>query len=957
MHLVFVVEETRRGSRLPEQFVADTVIRLRRTRHNDDIVRVLEIEKCRNRAHMSGSHEFYFRTGGGSFTGEAMNIDHPRIHFLRGKKGRVLPHIFLLQSTEFIDNTIRGDQRPVPQSDGQPEFGIPALDERFEQYTRDGLQTPNHGSVSLILGQTGTLKSRLSRQFLSRALRWKGSKRGKVILLTDALIDSTELLRKLALHFPDATGINIDDVLCRRFGSRYVSSAQFLQIVASYIHKAQADLLGSQVAFGGTLLEFISSEKNLADRGAHSHRIHLVIDDWAQIVARNPAMRTDPFLLPTLLTMLRREGVSALLVSTELHLNSNNDSESDGFGLRSLDVPQIFTWPVDFFGERRTAISTSSHHAFGKYPEIYELRDAYGTGTSEPETLAIDKHFALYVGLQGDKPQRVPLVIRLYGGPHAGQDTPADSGALFPRALTQMLDQLFPAIPDRSVVTFEPFTTYDNYFAFANWLDEARLNHSVIFQIDEFWSENLPSLLDLTQYWKRACVARVEAGDNGNSIRRSVEEDPYDECQPHNDPYQADGICPSAPAITCNYVRKLLSRENISRSDTFYDSGFGAPEGELIDRIPFLWDFGLILARQDLWERAADQTCINVWNALCVENDLIGRGSKPSPSSPVTWCKFLYACKRVAQCAPDESVVPFDVDLNTAESLSCLVLEVWASIADLRQESDANDVAELRTAFHSLRDRRPSARFSLRDLLDRDGQGLYLALLHIVPALGHLRAKAAGVYRASGTSGSAASREWYSTSSSIVRHSESNRYRLLRLPGTHTSRGDWFLACAKGSRSRLLGERAMDILSSRRLGLLRLQDGLGLPVRDVLPDSQIDSLKSAITRYNPNTGKVSWMTYGEICQLGAMTGDSPTLNWLWRSRMRHYATHSFFFRRWLGRLIAEQDDWLPKVELPEGELEAYVKVYPLMSPLRRDYEGKFLPRLKMLISALRDGQM
>src|SRR5207253_6051294 len=89
----------------------------------------------------------------------------------------------------------------------------------------------------------------------------------------------------------------------------------------------------------------------------------------------------------------------------------------------------------------------------------------------------------------------------------------------------------------------------------------------------------------------------------------------------------------------------------------------------------------------------------------------------------------------------------------------------------------------------------------------------------------------------------AAARHWYSTASiayrklgtGIAADSPSGGGSLIptRLPGRFSVRGDWDLAIAKGSLSTRLGERALDLLSSRRAQIERLRNGLGLPTRDV----------------------------------------------------------------------------------------------------------------------------
>jgi len=76
-HLVFLVEEPSPGHRHPEEYVADSVIRLRRSSKGETVRRWVEIEKSRGRAYSPGEHPFEIRSGRGTSTGEWENPDDP----------------------------------------------------------------------------------------------------------------------------------------------------------------------------------------------------------------------------------------------------------------------------------------------------------------------------------------------------------------------------------------------------------------------------------------------------------------------------------------------------------------------------------------------------------------------------------------------------------------------------------------------------------------------------------------------------------------------------------------------------------------------------------------------------------------------------------------------------------------------------------------------------------------
>jgi len=146
------------------------------------------------------------------------------------------------------------------------------------------------------------------------------------------------------------------------------------------------------------------------------------------------------------------------------------------------------------------------------------------------EKLIIDPEFALYSGVEEGTPRRVPLVMRLYGGPHATEQG-AKAEPHFQRMLRQTFQQIFPTTPLNSVVNFESFIAYDDFFSFADLLDDSRLEHTLIFQVDEFWSAERRSLAILDEYWEKRPVATF--ANNGRDWIPNKHEDVYSMLQPH----------------------------------------------------------------------------------------------------------------------------------------------------------------------------------------------------------------------------------------------------------------------------------------------------------------------------------------------------------------------------------------------------------------------------------------
>jgi len=132
-----------------------------------------------------------------------------------------------------------------------------------------------------------------------------------------------------------------------------------------------------------------------------------------------------------------------------------------------------------------------------------------------------------------------------------------------------------------------------------------------------------------------------------------------------------------------------------------------------------------------------------------------------------------------------------------------------------------------------------------------------------------------------------------------------------RLPGHATTRGDWFLTVGRESRSRRLGERAIDLICRRRSNLDRLRAGVGLPVRKLIREDwdakgsvkKYDQVLTAMAHYSKD-GRRRMVRYSELLQLGSR-GDNKPFQWLWRSRLAEYHQHDRVWERWLGRLVSE----------------------------------------------------
>jgi KaiC/GvpD/RAD55 family RecA-like ATPase len=165
-----------------------------------------------------------------------------------------------------------------------------------------------------------------------------------------------------------------------------------------------------------------------------------------------------------------------------------------------------------------------------------------------------------------------------------------------------------------------------------------------------------------------------------------------------------------------------------------------------------------------------------------------------------------------------------------------------------------------------------------------------------------------------------ASRHWYKSACDFSARIQSEQgvhdgVSLLRIPGNFSTRGDWFLASSKGSRSRRLGQHAIDLLSSRRANLTRMQLGLGLPVRDVLEDPGIDFLRTALQcEIDGEQKPVLYKNLVTRCGIppkqtnqgttqSSGQNNPPQLSWLWRSSFTDYDRQSRVLQKWLARVF------------------------------------------------------
>lgn len=982
-HVVFVVEEPREHERLPESFVSDAVIRLRVVHERDYDRRAIEIEKLRGQAYVRGQHDCLIRRGAGSKTGDQPNADHPDFEVV----GKLKAYFQVMHSLQYLSREIMEKQSlnqdhatPDPrtyiagkQPPGVCGFGIRYLDEMIGNKATneyEGLAPYNDwsglpwGSITSLIGDEGTHKGRLGRAFLAQAFRTTegafDADKGVALLLTTRYIDNEELASKfLTHHGEDHQASRADKPLepeeweeraknrkarvellkprtfCRRLEIHYLSSAALFWIIHALVQKGLETLLDTEE------YKNIKDGEDLARDPKRAHgRVRLVIDDWSGIQDAYPEIKADPLFLPFLIFYLQRQGITTLIIDTQPGRLGHILAHESDRELRALVPHHIYTWHVPFIGVKRVAIAAMPPVDDKKPFVVRELGPYQGSD----EELTVDPHFEYYTGFEEDKtPHAVSLRVYLY----QGEKDPSP----YLKEVDELLHRLYDTGERDGVVRLVPPTGYNLYRDFVYLQGGSALEHSLVLQIDEFWSpEGGKVLSDLTAYLDANTITRegpdlvedpfrlfqqtveretAERERAEQAKRESKAQELLERDEAKEKAFATDEPLESSAKIGGKAIVRTTQRrdrfEATKRRDLFELIGHepGAPASMVKDRIPYTVDFGFLLADQGAWENyrgpfktKSGKSPGEIWDAL----------AKPGPDKPsITWREMFATCLELKSGQPQASPTEyhaFDVERSTFQSFSCLVLEIWASeIFDERGPEECERILKGGLAELILPE----------DLGAR--KALFRAWLLINSVFNVDSFKYDGFQIRPTEPGSdvnpIASRHWYSTASAVVskarrRDGDGPHLTPIRLPGHYTTRGDWFLGIAEGSRSQRLGERAIDLLSSRRANVTRMQTGIGLPVRGFPTEPSSgswvdDEFRSIHLRRYGDTDFPDGrpMRLHEFWELGGSPsmkcfdkeyekkGKVNNYYWLKRSQLRDYDRHMRIWSKWLIHTLRE----------------------------------------------------
>ncbi|MCX6345199.1 MAG: hypothetical protein NT018_08990, partial [Armatimonadetes bacterium] len=913
-HVVFLLEEPEHGAHAPEEYVTDSVIHLRSEVKEGYTRRSVEIEKARAQTHILGRHPYVIRDGSGSSELRWPNMDDP---YVPGKDFKSQSYFHVFHSLHCLEQDIKGGSSIDRK--GIAKFGIEYLDNMLSK--NGGVP---RGSMTAIIGEDGTYKARLGRAFLSQCFASDKTK-SIAVLIAAGNISRDDLTKKIKEHLGDGDVFKDERLVYRRLETRHYTTEALVHLIQQTVRHAQArlDLILDNKSLINKNVEKQMRKGHSPRKGAKCGEIRLVIDNYSTIMDSYPEVAKDPLFLRYLHDFLADQGITSLVLDTQVANPAHDVSSDRDEGLRSIADNVIYTWHVGFMGERRVAITNLPPIASGSPTVVRELMTKETKGD---EALDVHPDFELYEGL--DKldadPHPIPLKVHLLGGVKSEKMNP------YLEQVCKWFDQIFRVDSSDKVVVLDTSDDYRNLRDLCQVQRSTQMDSSLVLQVDEFWSEARSALRLQKDYLTKPTV---DADGNPNHA-----EDPHSVFQLRHDQNMVQDQTRPPKKEKKSWIRQDFFPVLGHNYNDYWRKKVP------IDRIPYTWDFGMLLCKREAWyEARKDRITLNyetdkkgqkgethgtvqdIWERLykCGVDDV---GSvKPF----VTWRDFLRATVQVAESRSGETTYPLDIHMMTPETFSCLVLEIWASEIQL-----SCSMTQTTWPFAMPRDKSVHDQ-SISEYLTNDNyrEALFRTWLLLGEALSpaQFESQALVFTPRPVKAGAVSARHWYSTAAETPPPDDpKDAWVPIRLPGTFSVRGDWFLGIGKGSRSVRLAQHAMDLLSTRRGNAERLQYGIGLPTRDLYPDdykcsesqlwtplSYVDGRWNRLDLTNLNEDKIRPVLYGDILKLAEPYNQAfeherchPTqvqkYHWIWRSALDGYDRHNNIWSKWLCRMLS---DW------------------------------------------------
>lgn len=439
-----------------------------------------------------------------------------------------------------------------------------------------------------------------------------------------------------------------EHTLCRRFEIHDLPAPILMNIFQRSIEEAQRRML--RIKEGEPL-------PRRPQRFQNSWRIRVVIDDLNSFRNTYPEIREDPLMLPSLFFMLRREGVTSLIVDTQAS-GSPDLSITERFdsSVRELVENRIYIWRFPFYGENRVAISVIPPISQEYRGLIRELRWDTKTESPTDRALTVDPHFELYTGLDRAEPQPVPLEIRLYRD-SAGV---AHYLAMEEKILKEIFTPVSTNNGEPHVIVPAELQEYEPLRDACHIQRDTKLDHTRILQVNEFWWLRRPKQQRAGAFrsqWNY--LNSVTATYRNNGFCSEPAADPFWVFQPKPAEENAAAIAFKQNGKVHAAFADTLEKRKLD----FIDEGCGyelkniqGTETDYVDRVPYTWDFGFLLCNGKAWDEACDVEVANhkhpasasgksvaeIWTSLRKATD-------DKISKPVSWREFLSASKIVAE--------------------------------------------------------------------------------------------------------------------------------------------------------------------------------------------------------------------------------------------------------------------------------------------------------------------
>lgn len=857
------------------------------------------------------------------------------------------------------------------------QFGIENLDGLLAHRGDDKEVGLCRGSVAALIGEPGTHKVHIWRAFLKEAFaplrehlekakesanrdiadllrdHLNKSERERIGTPLDCALDECEAAVLVTTSDTDAWD------LAERFAELLLPSGTprreeaVAALVSLILPKTVCRRLELHDLPAPVLLSIVTSAVEPSPEAKHvwdaKTRVRLVLGDlriWREIYFD---LQREPFFLPVLLFQLRRKHVTTLVVDGSLGQPENPAGAQAETELRSLADPRLHVWRVPFYGDSRVAIAVIPPPSGDPIAPIgrvlvRELRCEDDDGVERP---VVDAHFELYKGIESGRPEPIHLEICMFS------ETPQVQSYI--DAENRFLEGIFK--PFQATGVIRP-VAMDDYKTLRDWTrgqPETQLDHTRLLQVDEFW---LPS--------RKTCLRPQTA-----YLRAPTSDDPYG-LHPHR---TADETKPRRRFQS--FQRTLGYGLDVQEPDSKTDPK-AAPKTDpkadakidsKIDRIPLTWDFGFLLCKVEPWRdheavsipslfgyKAPLGSVGEIWKGLPQAwgraDESWGQGKAPDEPQPSpagggsrksngskkprprpSWRAFLGACDAITRASTTKSpsrYTAFDVCLLSSESFSCFILEVWMSEVSIIVRSMQNGAERkaFDTWLKSLATRSWAPLPGARRLFDEPDSAscdvssraflrtwLLLADVLDLERFASPSQPFQPVSRDANTT-AVATRYWYKMACTAQQRDPATVTVAAGLPGSFSTRGDWFLGVAHESRSWRLADRALDFLSSRRANFERMQLGIGLPTRTIEDEQKTavrTFLKGPVEERSHHPQKITQnsmmnVSYAAVQALGAPGSDGQFF-WLWRSSFKDYDRLNAIWQKSLVRLVIAWQDF------------------------------------------------